>query len=368
MSVKVCLLGNARSVHIQRLAPGLVSRGVDVTVVTRKPVAIDGATVERFDVPPPGITNPRRWASRLTHYLAGFARRFDVVNVHFLSDWGLMPAIMDRGCFVVSPWGSDIVPAPGEELPETSLIEKRRQMLRYATGITAWGPSFADTIASFSGITAEGIDLLPLGVDLTQFAAEGHPRVARADDAPRIGFYKGFRPVYGAVHFIRAIPLVLECCPRTRFDLIGDGVDLTRCQTLAEQLGVGEVIRWLPRQPHEAIPSWLAQWDLTVVPSLCESFGAAALESSAMGVPVVASNVGGLPDTVQAGQTGLLVPPADPTALAGAIVELLLDGPTRQRFGEAGRAWVRAEFDWERILDRWVETYERARDRSLMSA
>ena len=366
--MKVCLLGNAGSVHIQRLVPGLARRGVEVTVVTRKPVAIEGATVERFDVPPPGVTNPRRWASRLTHYLSGFARRFDVVNVHFLSDWGLTPSIMEQGCFVVSPWGSDIVPAPGEGRADASLIEKRRDLLRSAAGVTAWGPSFARTIAEFAGVPVGGIDLLPLGVDLAQFDVETYPRDRRAADAPRVGFYKGFRPVYGAVHLIEAIPLVLGRDSRIRFDLVGDGFDLALCHVRATELGIGEAIRWLPRQPHEAIPGWLAQWDLSVIPSLCESFGAAALESSAMGVPVVASDVGGLPDTVRDGLTGRLVPPGDPAALGQAIVELLQDESARRHMGEAGRAWVRAEFDWEQILDRWVETYERVCDRSPVSA
>jgi len=89
------------------------------------------------------------------------------------------------------------------------------------------------------------------------------------------------------------------------------------------------------------------------------------LESSAMGVPVVASRIGGLVDTVVDGQTGLLVPPAAPEQLADAIITLLRDHDARCRMGEAGRRFVVEHYDWDKILDRWVETYERTRDRCV---
>ena len=147
-----------------------------------------------------------------------------------------------------------------------------------------------------------------------------------------------------------------------RFDLVGDGPQLATCQALAGDLHVESSIEWIPRQPHGNIPDLLARWDLTTMPSICESFGVAALESEAMGVPVVASNVGGLPDTVRDGETGLLVPPESPKALAEAIVELLTDSPRRLRMGKAGRAWVHRHFNWDRVIDQWERTFHRALD------
>ena len=362
MVMKICLFGDARSVHIQRLAPGLVDRGLAVHVVTHKPADIPGATVERFRIPGPSLQNLHRWRGRWQQYLQGFLRRFDVVNVHFLTDWGMTPELMQDGCVVASPWGSDIVEPPGEDPPSPSLTEARLLLLTHAKAVTVFGPTFARTVAAFANIDVHTIKLLPLGVDLSLFSPTG--ALKAGNSALRVGFLKGFRAVYGPTYLIRAIPLILRRRPRTQFDLIGDGAQLEECKVLAGELDVLPAIQWIARQPHHLMPRWLERWDLTVIPSVCEAFGVAALESSAMQVPVIASRVGGLPDTVLDGETGLLVPEKSPDALAAAVVDLLGDAPRRLRMGRAGRRWVRKEYDWQKILDDWVSTYQQALDQA----
>ena len=359
--MKVCLFADARAVHVQRIAPGLAARGARVHVVSHQVVDIPGATVEQFRIPGPGLANPRRWRSRWAHYLRSFMKRYDVVQVHYLYDWGFTPDIMARGCFLAFPWGSDVIPPPGVT-PPPELTAARVAMLRHAAGVAVCSPRFAAQVAEFAGIDRESIDLLPFGIDLSLFSP-AQPQRGPAQTALTVGFFKGFRPVYGATYLMRAIPIVLEACPQTRFDLLGDGPELTECQTMAHEYGIDANVRWIPRQPHRRIPHHLAGWDLTVIPSVSEAFGVAALESSAMAVPVVASNVGGLPDTVRDGQTGLLVPPADPNRLAQAIITLLNDEPRRRRMGQAGRRMVEQEYDWQTNLDRWIPTYEAALDR-----
>ncbi len=385
--MNVCMFSDARSVHVRRIARGLASRGIRVHVCTHKLAEVPGATVEQFHIPQAGLTNPFRWRARWSRHLIGYMRRFDVVNVHFLADWGFTPEIISQGCFVATPWGSDITCPPGEGEPTQHLVDARRTMLRHASIVTAWGPRFASLVADFAGIEADRIVVLPLGVELdlfrpssTRAASSGLCDVANrrdvigsteraqakacGSDTSRedyvVGFLKGFRKVYGAVYLLRAMPEIVSALPDVRFHLVGDGPDLGLCRRLADELGVADRIRWTPRQPQEKLPQLLTGWDLSVVPSLCESFGAAALESSAMGVPVVASNVGGLPDTVLDGKTGVLVAPAQPHVLAEAVVSLLLDGPRRRTMAQTGREMVLRNYDWNTILDQWVQSYERA--------
>ena len=361
--MRICILGDAQSVHLQRIVPGLVERGVDVHIISHKPVAIPGATVSKFEVPPFGIRYPHRYDRRRPQYLKRLMRRFDIVHVHFLSDWGFTPEIMADGCFVASPWGSDIVLPPGEDPPGTDLLASRMTMLGCADGITAWGPRFARMIADFARIDVERIDLLPLGVDLELFKP-AEPRLLESNDRPfRVGFFKGFREVYGPTYLMRAIPTVVDVYPRTRFHMIGDGPQLDRCKELSGFYDINGHIKWIRRQPHANMPNYLAGWDLTVIPSVCESFGVAALEASAMRVPVIASDVGGLPDTVLHEKTGLLVPPQAPEQLADAIIALLGDSKRRRRMGDAGREFVQRHYNWQENLDKWVTTYEAALDR-----
>ncbi len=368
--MKICFFADARNVHVQRLAPGLASRGHEVTIVCHKPpeTPIAGVTVERFRVPRASLGNPRRWHRRWARYLRNFLRRFDVVVVYFLHDWGFKPEIIEAGCLIASPRGSDVVPPPGETPPGADLVERRIELLRHAALVGVAGPRFARIVSEFAGLERDRIDLLPLGVDLDLFRpSDSEPRVLTRAEAglskQRVGFFKGFREVYGAADLVRAIPRVVAQLPGTGFDLVGDGPRLAYCQELASECRAASSIRWIPRRPHAAIPMLLRAWDLTVMPSLCESFGLAALESSAMCVPVVASRVGGLPDTVRNGMTGLLVPPKSPEPLAAAIVDLLNDGPRRMRMGEAGREWVRRHYEWQRVLDTWIETLRHALDR-----
>ena len=363
--VKVCVLSDDRDVrypHIRRLFPGLVARGLDVHIVTRKPVDLPGVTVELFRVPPAGLTNPRRWHRRQAHYLRGFFERFDVVNVQFLHDWGLTPEVTQAGCFVASAWGSDIVPPPGERLPSPELTASRRALLRSADCVTACGPTFAREVESFVGLPPGRVEVVPFGVDVDLFRPAGDP-VARSTNHV-VGFFKGFREVYGPKTLIRAIPIVREVHPTTRFEFVGDGPQLDECKALASELGLDSCVDWIPRRPNEQMPDLLARWDLTVTPSSHEAFGVAALEASAMRVPVVASDVGGLRDTVIDGETGLRVPANRPEALASAIVWLLKDTSVRRRMGAAGRAFVQKNYSSDVMFEKWLALFQRARDRA----
>ena len=359
--MKICLFGDARSIHIRQLATGLARRGHHLLVVTHKPAEISGVAVERFRVPAASVTNLRGWSGRQTQYLRGFLRRFDVVNIHFLADWGFRfdPPLIEQAALVATAWGSDIVDPPGETPASAELTEYRRTLLRRADAVTACGSNFARTVAEYAGVEAGHVEVVPFGVDLTRFRRRASSETRRPGP-PRVGFFKGFRAVYGPTVLMNAIPLVLRAVPDTKFDLVGDGTELASCQAMAATLGVEHATTWIPRQPHEALPALLESWDLAVIPSVHEAFGVAALESSAMGVAVVASDVGGLADTVRHGETGLRVPPGDPAALAGAMIELLKDVERRRRLGQAGQAMVRRMYDQDRALDAWLRFYERA--------
>ena len=370
--MKLCIFGDAQSVHLQQLAPRLVDAGAMVHVVTHKPASLPGATVERFKVPPPSLTNPRRWWARSRAYLRCFLRDFDVVNVHFLADWGFCRADgsgldaeeVASACFVASAWGSDVVDPPGETPACAGLVETRRAMLQAASLVTTCGPRFAEIVAGYANLSDDAIVVAPFGVDLDLFAAGQSSGGSARPDV--VGFFKGFRPVYGPRCLVRAIPRVLSKMPATRFHFVVYGAQLAECKTLANDLAVGDAVQWSPRTPHDQLPFILKNWTLSIIPSIHEAFGVAALESSAMGVPVVASDVCGLRDTVQQDVTGLLVPPQDSGRLGDAVTALLTDPTRRARMATAGRAMVESHFDWRDLARHWIRVYDTARQRRLI--
>jgi len=95
-----------------------------------------------------------------------------------------------------------------------------------------------------------------------------------------------------------------------------------------------------------------------VMPSYYETFGISVIEAMAFGLPVVATNVGGLPEVVEDGVTGILVPPGDSEALAEGLIRLLSDADLRRRMGRAGQDRVRSEFTVDRIVDQTLAVYE----------
>jgi glycosyltransferase involved in cell wall biosynthesis len=139
-------------------------------------------------------------------------------------------------------------------------------------------------------------------------------------------------------------------------DIEGGGAYLDALERQASQLGVRDRVRFLGRR--DDVPALLAAADALVLPSWQEGLPLVVLEAMAAGVPVVATSVGGTPEAVVDGETGLLVPPRDVPALTAAI-DTLLDDPERaRRLGEAGRRRVRERFDAAESTRRILGLYE----------
>jgi glycosyltransferase involved in cell wall biosynthesis len=148
---------------------------------------------------------------------------------------------------------------------------------------------------------------------------------------PRLLFAGRMVPEKGAAVLIAAMPLILSRWPALELVLVGDGPERAALQQAAQDAGVAEACRFLGMVPPDAMPELMAEAHLVVVPSLWkEAFGQVASEAAACGRAVVASRVGGLPEVVLDGETGLLVEPDVPAALASAILRLL-DDPGRLR-------------------------------------
>jgi glycosyltransferase involved in cell wall biosynthesis len=146
--------------------------------------------------------------------------------------------------------------------------------------------------------------------------------------------------------------------PEVTLDLAGRGPLAPALKAYARELGLGDAVRFLGFvSPIEAAIEDAA---VVVVPSLGEGFGMVALEAMERARPVIASAVGGLPEIVADGETGIVVSPADAEALADAIVSLAADLPRAAAMGSAGRSRALAEFTPERCVERVEELYVRA--------
>lgn len=154
---------------------------------------------------------------------------------------------------------------------------------------------------------------------------------------------------------LRACVNVTRELPDMRVVLAGDGPERDALAALVDELGLGDTVERLGGVPMDEVAAVLRRATVVVVPSRYEEpFGLVAVEAGLAGRPVVAGRVGGLPEVVEDGQNGLLVPPDDPDALAGAVLTVLRDPALAARLGGEGRA--RAEHDFG--IDRHVDAYE----------
>ena len=187
----------------------------------------------------------------------------------------------------------------------------------------------------------EQFRVIPSGVDLERIRRAAPPyETARArlgvDSETHLIVGLGrLVPVKGFQSLVKAFPAILSVVPSARLLLVGEGPLHAALLAEARSLGVGDRLEMAGAQLDPV--AFLAGADLVVVPSLNEGMGRVLVEAMALGRPVVATRVGGIPAVVSHGETGLLVPPDDPPDLARAANELLKDPGLRQRMGEAGR-------------------------------
>ena len=220
--------------------------------------------------------------------------------------------------------------------------------------------SVADFAARTIGIPPAKLVVIPNGIPLEDFQPGDRSR-ARVDlgiplHAVVVGTVGRLRPVKGTSHLLEAWSRLASDHPNAILLLVGGGPQQAALERMSRRLGISEHVRFLGNRAD--VPALLRGMDVFVLPSLWEGMPNAALEAMAVGLPVVATAVGGTPEVVVDRVTGLLVPPGDPDALAESIARLLYDPDLRYKMGRAGRERVVNHFSVERTVERTTRLYE----------
>jgi len=156
---------------------------------------------------------------------------------------------------------------------------------------------------------------------------------------------------------IEAMVPLRHLLPAVRLVVGGDGPEAAALQERVRELGLGDHVAFVGPVTSGDVPAFLTRASVVVMPSRAEGFGLVALEAAAMGRPVVATRVGGLPEVIESGRTGLLVEPDRPAALAHAVFRLLSDPACLRSMGDAARAHARELFPWKACVDRYLAQY-----------
>ncbi len=380
-----------------RLLLGLRERGLEVEVLA--PAYRGGGATEWRDIPvrrfryaPAGLetltheeTAPDRirrrpaYAALLPGYMIGGSLASiglgsssppDVVHVHWPVPHGwfgaLARASSERTAVVSSFYSVEI-----------RWIERR---LRWALPFLRWSIESADAVTAISTATAAAVarytsrevPVIPFSAaisdrPMSDGAGEEARPLERAGPV-RLLFVGRLVERKGVHILIRALARVRERVEAT-LTVVGEGPEAAPLEAEARRVGVDPFVRFAGRVDEEALGGAYRSSDLFILPAVVdgkgdtEGLGVVLLEALEFGLPLIASDAGGIPDIVRHGETGLLVPPGDAGALAGAIMRVIEDPAAAQERVEKGRAHMREHFGLPSVVDRLTACYSTALSR-----
>jgi len=388
---------DTQATYVHDINRHLVRRGHRVTVVTpgspsmAASESFDGVDVVRFPMElPVDLTYGRVAQSRvdfwgklarvavMAHYLeaqyratlaAVRERGADVIHAHWAIPTGPAAVHAARRLklpSVITMHGGDVYvnPEQGYDFPTRWYVRPAlRWTLRHAGALTAITEDCRQH-ALRAGAPERCIRLIFNGTDLRRFSPS--PNGAGVD--PRYGPQMIFAcrqlfPRKGIRFLLEAAAELKPQYPDLKIVLAGDGFERPELVRLAEQLGIADDVTFLGWVPNADLPPYYRAAAVSVIPSLEEGFGIPAAEAMGCEVAVVASDAGGLPEVVENGVTGLIVPRGDSKALAQAIGSLLADPQRRTRMGQAGRERALRLFDWDRSAEQFEEIYREVASR-----
>lgn len=229
---------------------------------------------------------------------------------------------------------------------------------RSAMHVAAVSNAVREDLIREGGVSPSRVSVIHNGINLDVFDAAGScpcPDVRRSDRDFVLGAVGSLNVYKGHADLLRALPAVLRVRPDARLVIVGDGPERSSLESLAAGLGIADRVSFVGFQRNVA--GWMRSFDLYVHPSHDESFGISILEAMAARRAVVATSVGGIPEVVVDGETGLLVPPTDPERLACAILTLMRDRAIARDMGDRGRRRVEEQFSIPYVIERYQELY-----------
>ncbi|HSE61328.1 MAG TPA: glycosyltransferase [Candidatus Saccharimonadales bacterium] len=282
----------------------------------------------------------------------------DVINGHapvpYFAD--MVERLRGRIPFVLT-YHNDVVK---ERWPFTMLAKLAHLFLiagtlRRANRIIATSDYYASRSRHLAPHTHK-LSVVPPGIDAAIFTTDADgATVRKAHDGKRIILFVGSlsraQAHKGLDTLIASMAIVKQRIPNAQLVVVGEGDNLAHYQQTVYSAGLQDDVAFVGCKTHAELAGYYAASDVVVLPSTnnTEGFGMVLIEASACGVPVVGTEVGGIPFAIQDGKTGLLVPPRNPEALAASIGTILEDASLAARLGRAGAARAKTQFDWDML-------------------
>lgn len=357
--MKILFLAGAESIHTVRWVNALSERGHEVVLISKKDHKAYPNTVSKavkiVYLPFGGLKG---------YYLnAVYLRKifqkdtFDIVNVHYASGYGTLARIAKLPNVILNVWGSDVYDFPYENKLKEKILRKN---LDYAVQIASTSYSMAKQTEKFLKKKRD-IIITPFGVDIQKFKPNNKKN---SSNKFVFGIVKTLMPKYGIDIVIEAFSKFLVKLEgvndqEIKLNIYGTGELLEDLRILVKKKGIEKQVYFGGYIPNNEVPHVLKQMDVFLLGSTLESFGVAAVEAMACGLPVIATQVSGFKEVIEDKKTGFLVAVNDSEAMADHMLKLYFDEKLRKRLGKAGRLRVEKLYDWNMNVDTMLKIYKR---------
>lgn len=338
---------------------------------SERSIGVDQEGREFMPVAMPAPPSDHNWLSWIRFTISAIRRGFQIArqlrrqnvqvfNAHFPSPNLLTVVLAKRlglwkGRFVASFHGSDI--------RAVRITKFSWQMIASAVDAsTACSEALANDVRSIAGTAFEPLVVIHNGIDFEAFqtAASSAPPFVELGNRRMVLSVGGFVPRKGQDILIRAFSVICSSQPDIILALAGasdNGQWLKECRSLASKLGVSDRVLFFPDVPNAKVPSLMSQASCLALPSQSEGFPLVLIEAGSLGIPVVASSVGGIPELVSCPDLGILVEPGDVTALVTALERVLGSPEYALRLGQSLRKRIECDFSIETMSRTFLHTY-----------
>lgn len=363
--MKVLILGDINSIHLRKWCTGLAEKGVSIGIFSLSAANSHWfEDIEQIEICAQGAIKQedsfRKKLISKVQYLKVLPELLKViksfkptiVHAHYASSYGLLGALSGFHPFYISVWGSDVFDFPNKgALYKTTL----KTNFKKADKIFSTSHVMAEETKRY---TSKDIQVIPFGVDLNVFKPASPENQPNGEEMV-IGVIKSLEEEYAIDVLIKSFALLKERNKGLALKLliVGKGSLEKKLKDISVELRIASDTDFVGFVDHQDIPKYHNMIDVFVCVSNSESFGVAVVEAMACSKPVVVSNIGGLPEVVEDGVSGLVVPPKNIEKTAEAIEKLIQNDTFRAEMGKKGRERVESMYDWNKCLIQMMKFY-----------
>ncbi|AZJ32467.1 Glycosyltransferase involved in cell wall bisynthesis [Tenacibaculum mesophilum] len=361
--MKILLLSDCNSIHTIKWATSLFKKSIDVSIFSiNKCKVVDYEEYPAIKIYDSTVKVTRSESTldkvRYLKLLPQLKKVIgeiepDIVHAHYASSYGVLGALCNFSPFILSVWGSDVFSFPKKSFLYRSILKFN---LRKANKILSTSHIMAKETSLY---TEKKIIITPFGVDIEKFSNQKKETLFNEEDIV-IGTIKALEEIYGIKYLIEAFAVICKKYKNLPLKLliVGEGSQERELKNQTKKLNIEDKVVFTGKIPFENIPNYHNMLSISVYLSKEESFGVAIIESSSCEKPVIVSNVGGLPEVVKDGVTGIVVPGQNIDKTVQALEKLILDKNLQEQMGKAGRKRVEKMYNWEENVQQMIKIYE----------